>query len=150
MDIKDAALKYLGPRARTCREVSDHLRAKGFDGPEIEEIIEELKELRYLDDQDYCAQYFEYAFGKGKGSYRAKRELEEKGVDRETIEIAFEEYESEETELARAKKQAAKIADGRQIDEKLLARMGRRLTSLGYRADIVYQVLGTYMRQQDE
>lgn len=150
MDIKDTALKYLGPRARTCQEMNDHLRAKGFSQQEIIAVIQELIELRYLDDQDYCCQYFEYAFGKGKGAYRAKKELEQKGVDRSVIEIAFEEYEGEESELERAEKQAAKIADGRQIDEKLLAKMGRRLTSLGYSSDVVYQIIGAYMGTQDE
>ena len=150
MDIKDSALRYLGPRARTCREMKEHLQAKGFSQQEIEEVIRELSQLHYLDDQDYCRPYFDYAFGKGKGASRVKRELEQKGVDRATIEIAFEEYESEETEMERAKKQAAKIAAGKQIDEKLMAKMGRRLTGLGYRSDVVYQIIGSYMEQHDE
>lgn len=150
MDIRDAAVKYLAPRARTCQEIRNYLTKKEFDREEIEALIREFEALHYLDDKDYCLRYIEYGFEKGRGAYRVRRELEEKGVDRETIAIAFEEYEDGESELKRAEKQAEKIAAGRKIDEKLLGRMGRRLSSLGYSADVVYQILGTYMRKQDE
>lgn len=150
IDIRDVALKYLASRARTCGEMKKHLKSKEFSDQEIAEVIENLKELHYLDDMDYCSQYFDYAFGKGKGYLRAKRELEEKGVDREMIEIAFDEYENEETELKRAERQAAKVAEGRQVDDKLLGKIGRRLTTMGYSSDVVYQVVGMYMRQKDE
>lgn len=147
MDIKDAALKYLTSRSRTCGEMNKHLEKQGFHPDAIREIIEHLKELHYLDDFDYSCRYLEYAFGKGRGFLRARRELEEKGVDRETIQLAFEEYESGETELERAEKQAAKIAEGRVMDQKLPGKIGRRLNSMGYSADVIYQVVGKYMRQ---
>lgn len=145
MDSKDAALKYLASRARTCREVERHLLSKGFAPEEICETIERLKELRYVDDEDYCARYLEYAAGKGRGPLRIRRELEEKGVERETIQIAFEEYETEESDFERAKEQAEKIARGKPVDKKLLARIGRRLHSMGYPSDVIYQVIGIYM-----
>ncbi len=148
MDIKDTALKYLTSRARTCGEIAKHLREKGFEQEEIQETIERLKQLHYLDDMDYCLQYFAYAFGKGRGALRAKRELEEKGVSREIIQIAFEEYEAEESELERARQQAAKIAAGKEPDRKLMAKIGRRLTTMGYSSDVIYQVIGSYMRNE--
>lgn len=150
MDNKDAALKYLTFRARTCGEVERHLLSKGFDPEEIQETIERLKELRYLDDEDYCARYLEYAVAKGRGPLRIRRELEEKGVDREIIQIAFEEYETEESDLDRAKEQAEKIARGKTVDKKLLARIGRRLQSMGYTSDVIYQVIGIYMGRSSD
>lgn len=147
MDSKDTALKYLTFRDRTCGEVKQHLLGKGFEPEEIHETIGRLKELGYLDDEDYCARYLEYAMGKGRGPLRIRRELEEKGVDRETIQIALEEYETEESDLDRAKEQAEKIARGKEIDKKLLARIGRRLQSLGYSSDVIYQVIGIYMEK---
>lgn len=150
MDIKDTALKYLASRARTSGEMRTRLLEKGFEAEEIQQVIKQLEELHYLDDADYCARYFDYAFGKGKGTLRVKRELEEKGVDREVIQIALEDYEGAQTELERAKLQAAKIAEGRLPDQKLMGKIGRRLTALGYSSDIVYQVIGTYMREQGQ
>ena len=150
MDIKDTALKYLASRARTSGEMKRHLTEKGFEQEQIRELIDQLKELRYLDDEDYCIRYFEYAFAKGKGIMRVKRELEEKGVKREGIDLSWEEYDPSETELSRAEKQAAKVAEGRTPDQKLIGKIGRKLTSLGYSSDIIYQVIGKYMRNQDQ
>lgn len=150
MDIRDTALKFLASRPRTCGEMKKHLREKGFEEEEIEEVIGRFRELHYLDDADYCRQYFDYAFGKGKGFFRVKRELEEKGVDREIIQIAFEDYEEEESEFARAGKQAEKIAAGQEPGKKLAGRIGRRLSALGYSSSVIYEIVGKYMREQDE
>lgn len=150
MDIKETALAYLAARPRTCGEMKKHLSQKGFAQPEIDGTLEELRALRYLDDADYCIQYFNYAFGKGKGSFRVKRELEEKGVARSVIEIALEDYEAEETEFERARKQAEKIAAGKTADRKLAGRIGRRLSALGYSSELIYRIVGMYMENQDE
>lgn len=149
MDIKDTALKYLASRARTCREMEEHLQMKGFEQADIQDTIGRLKEMHYLDDMDYAIRYFEYAFGKGRGMLRAERELQGKGVSQETIQIAFEECEAEESELERAKKQAAKIAEDREPDRKLMGKIGRRLTTLGYSSDVIYRVIGSYMRDEN-
>lgn len=146
MDIRDAALKYLASRARTCGEMEKHLQDKGFEAKEIGEIIKNFVELHYLDDMDYCIRYFDFAFRKGRGVLRVKRELEEKGVPRQTIDIAYEDYGGTETELERAKGQAEKIVSGREIDQKLLAKIGRRLTAMGFSSDVIYKVIGMYMR----
>ena len=150
MDIKDTALRYLASRPRTCGEMKNFLRQKGFEEPEIDDIIDHLRNLRYLDDLEYCRQYFDYAFGKGKGLFRVKRELEEKGVENSTIQIAFEDYEAEETEFERAKKQAEKIAAGKPADQKLAGRIGRRLSSLGYSSELIYRIVGMYMGERNE
>lgn len=146
MDIRDTALKYLTSRARTCGEVEKHLRTKGFEREEIRETLEYLKERHYVDDSDYCLRYFDYAFAKGRGILRIKRELEEKGVDSQTIQIALEDYEQEESEFDRAMYQAEKIVQGKEIDERLLAKIGRKLGAMGYASHVIYQVIGKYMR----
>lgn len=150
MDIRDTALKYLASRPRTCGEMRKHLREKGFEEEEIEGVIRRFQTVYYLDDEDYCRQYFDYAFGKGKGFFRVKRELEEKGVDRELIQMVFEDYEEEESEFERASRQAEKLAAGQTPGKKLAGRIGRRLSALGYSRGVIYKIAGKYMREQDE
>lgn len=53
----DAAVRYLSYRSRTEKEVLDHLLKKKFQEKTIHEIINRLKEYRYLDDQDYLRNY---------------------------------------------------------------------------------------------
>lgn len=156
MNINEAALRYLTNRSRTEGEMRKHLKAKGFDDEEIKETIEELKTFRYIDDSRYCGEYFRYAFGKGKGKRKVFSELREKGVDSETIEIAFEDYEAEEglDERARAFEEAEKVLRlanidveaGDEVTEKVLARIGRKLQSKGYDSGVIYSVIGELRR----
>lgn len=150
MDIRDTAAKYLSSRMRTCKEMSEHLIKKGYSEEEIQEVIEEFKDFHYLDDEEYCRQYVDYACGKGEGRLRIRQELAEKGVDREIIGFALEDYYDRDTELDRAMKQAEKILSGKTVDEKMKGRLGRRLISLGYSTDVVYKVIGMCMRNNDE
>ncbi len=151
MNVYDIALRYLGSRARTCREMELHLKRKGFAEEEIAETITELEAHHYLSDFDYCREYFSYATGKGRGYQRIQGELEAKGVQSQIIRMAWEDYEPEYSELNRAKMQAEKIVEGKfPVDEKLLAKLGRRLNTLGYSTDVIYQIVGEYMRKRDE
>lgn len=150
MDIKDTAAKYLAYRARSTGEMNAHLKSKGYDSDEIREVIEAFLDYGYLDDAEYCRQYIKYAFSKGKGTVRVKQELSEKGIDRELISFALEDYEDEQSELDRALAQARKTAAGKPIDEKMKGRIGRRMISLGYSTDIAYKVIGILKREQDE
>ena len=150
MDIRDTAAKYLANRMRTCGEMADYLKKKDFQEEEIREVIEEFKSFRYLDDEEYCRQYINYACDKGKGPMRIRQELAEKGVNREMISFALEDYYDRSLETERALKQAQKTIAGKPVDEKMKGRVGRRLVSLGYSTDVVYKVIGMCMRNDDE
>lgn len=88
-DIKDMALKYLAYRDHTVYEMSKHLKEKEFDQTEIDKVISDLLELKYLDDYNYCRKYMPYSAGKGKGKEKIKLELVHKGVDRQIIDKAM-------------------------------------------------------------
>lgn len=150
MDIRDTAAKYLASRARSTGEMKIYLRSKGYGDDEISEVIADFLDYGYLDDEDYCRQYIKYAFSKGKGPVRVKQELAEKGIDRDIIGFALEDYEAEESDLDRALKQARKTADGKPVDDKMKGRIGRRLVSLGYSMDIAYKVIDIIKRENDE
>ena len=53
----DAALRYLGARARTVRETERHLDACEYGEVEISETIERLRELGLLNDLSYAEEY---------------------------------------------------------------------------------------------
>lgn len=53
----DAALSFLGYRARTVREVERHLDEKQFGEVEIYEAVEKLKDYGYLDDDRYASDF---------------------------------------------------------------------------------------------
>lgn len=53
----DAALKYLTHRARTVREVERHLDDCNFGEYEIQQVIDRLLELNYLNDENYAEEF---------------------------------------------------------------------------------------------
>lgn len=152
MNINDAALRYLSSRSRTVFEMRRQLGQKGFEEKEIDDLIAEFRDCGYLNDLGYCQEYFQYAFGKGKGKRLVFNELREKGVDQVVIDIAFEEFDSDVDEVSRAREEAAKvlrmaeIEDGQPVPEKVLARIARKLQSKGYNSDIIYSVIGDMRR----
>lgn len=150
MDIRDAALRYLEHRMRTMKEMKKKLREKGFGEDEISETTEWLLQSGYINDVDYGSEYIRYGFEKGRSINRIKIELKEKGLSSEDIEKAVYAYEDEyeidiiKEEYERALSQGRKIAISNGTDEKALAKMGRRLSSLGYQSSIIYKVIGFY------
>lgn len=154
MNIKEEAVRYLEHRSRTCGEMKAHLAQKGFEEKKIRQTIEELKELHYLDDFQYTIAYLNYGFSKGKGIKLIKYELYDKEVDSNTIEDAMCSYEEEygvgldDFEIERAMQQAERVTDGVRPDEKMTAKIARRLSSKGYSSDVIYKVIGQIKKQE--
>ncbi len=146
---KDAALTYLGPRDRTGKEVAEHLKNKGFEPEDIAPVIAYLKDLRYIDDEDFARRFFHMSLEKGRGPMRIRRDLTEKGISSETIQILMEENLDREQELDRALELGRKKA-GENPDEKALARTGRFLASRGFSASVVYGVLAKLRSEGSE
>ena len=157
MEARDAAAKYLASRSHTAAEMKRHLLEKGFDEETVNMVMKEFLEYGYLNDDRYCRQYFDYAFGKGKGKRLVFAELKEKGVDDEIIRFAFEDWQAEaengydekESAMAEALKVIQLVdldLNAGPIDERVAARIGRRLRTRGYSTDVIYKVIGELRR----
>lgn len=149
MDVREKAVSYLNSRPRTRQEVMRHLKDKGFSEEEILETVKELEEYHYIDDLAYSRMYFEYGFEKGWGRNRIRRELAEKGVSSEIIEIAYDELEEVPDEFEMALSIAGSIVRGIDPSEleysekrKLEGRIGRRLAGRGFSMDTIHKVAG--------
>lgn len=139
----NVALRYIENRMRTVSEVRKRLTEKEFKDVEIDEVINDLIGLRYLDDYEYAKRYYEYNVEKKRGSYRAMKELEEKGVDKETIKFALEDFmfETKTDELAIAKSVAEMVLDGAELEEKMRAKIARKLERQGFKANDIVKTL---------
>lgn len=155
----EAAYTYLGSRMRTVEEVRRYLRGKDYSEEEITDAVNELIGMRYLDDYLYALRYYEYNREKKRGVQRAERELAEKGVDRETIRNAREDflYEQQVDEyseaLSIARKEIYRPSDVygeapvlREIDDRLTAKIARKLESKGFSRSDIYRVLDEIRR----
>ncbi|MBR2674225.1 MAG: RecX family transcriptional regulator [Mogibacterium sp.] len=139
----EIASAYLANRMRTSDEVRKRLEEKGFREDESESAIEELEGLGYLDDYEYALRYFEYNREKKRGSERAARELAEKGVDEGIIKNAREDflYENKVDEYQDALEIALRDIEGKSIDERMRAKVARRLEGKGFASGDIIKVL---------
>lgn len=150
----EAAYAFLAARMRTTEEVRNHLKSKAYDDEEITDAVNELIGMRYLDDYLYALRYYEYNREKKRGVLRAERELLEKGIDKETAGNAKEDFLYEqkvdefEDALAIARKEVYIPSDvygeephAREIDERLSARIARKLENKGFSKGDIFRVL---------
>ncbi len=149
MDIWTRASGYINARMRTEKQLRKYLSDKGFDGSEIDAVVEEFKKYGYIDDMNYAMLYFEYAFGKGRGMIRIRKELREKGIDPDIIDEAYDMLETDHDEYETAEAVGRQVLAGTDTEDldyrekqKLRARIARRLAGRGFPADIVYKVAG--------
>ena len=156
-EIWDVASRFLQNRMKTRNQLEKHLQIKEYPEDQIAEILTRFENYGYINDTDYAAVYISHCIPKGQTFFRIQRELKERGIDESRIDAGLERY-IEETghdpladEFQRGKNQAEKII-GQQnpVDSKLLAKAGRKLVSLGYRAETVYAILGEFMRGKDQ
>lgn len=145
----ERAVSYINIKPRTAYQVKKYLKDKGYEEDVISEVMDQLKEYHYIDDMEFALMYFRYGFEKGRGVSRIKRELSEKGVSSDVIDIAYEELEDipDQFEMAMEIGHGAVAGiDIKELDfdtkQKLKAKIGRRLMSRGFSSDVVYKVIG--------
>ncbi|MDL1892205.1 hypothetical protein FBQ87_04850 [Sphingobacteriales bacterium CHB3] len=142
---KSVALRFLSRRQRTEKEIRDKLREKEFAEEEIQQTIENLRELGFLNDAEFARSYIRHQMAvRPKGTLALKQNLLLLGVKREIIDAAldetFKETSQEEAALDAARKFLRKSRkptdDPRKTRLKLAAFLGRR----GFTWDVVSTV----------
>lgn len=148
-DCRDTALRYLEHRERSAHEVKAHLISKGFREDEIDEVMKYLEDFKFVDDARYCRSYIEYGIRKGRGPVRLRHELTERGIAPLLIQEILEECFDRNTEKDAAMKEVQKLLhfdEASAPDEKTIARIGRKLASLGYHTELIYDIIGRLRR----
>ena len=148
-NVLDEAAELLTARSLTKAELARKLKGRGFESPEVEAAAQRMKELGYVDDGAYAKRFAADAARKGKGRLRIARELSQKGLDAQSAQEALEALSGDEnilSERERAMAEAEKMLRGERPDEKTLARIGRRLSALGYEPSIIWDIIDKIRR----
>ena len=159
----ESAYAFLASRMRTTEEVRKHLEGRDYTREEINDTINELIGMRYLDDYLYALRYYEYNHEKKRGVLRAERELAEKGIDRETVRNAREDflYENKVNEFEDALDIALKEVFVpsdiygappvmRTFDDRLSAKIARKLEGKGFSRSDIFRVLDSLRKESSE
>jgi len=139
----DAALSYLTLKARSVREMELHLDFMEYGEYEVYNTVERLKELGYLDDRKYAADFVASRLAtKPVSKQKLREQLIGHFIESSLIEEALSEL-PEETESENAMQVAEKYA--RQFaalpDKERKERVYRRLASRGYSYETVKNCL---------
>lgn len=91
------AIRYIGRRPRSFKEVQMHLKEKGYEPERISETVERLRTERYLDDGAFAKLWSEHRItAQKKGRRWVEMELSQKGVDDSDISAALSQIDPEE------------------------------------------------------
>ena len=139
------AMKLISLRKRSAFEIKERLRKKKFEEDVIEEVLQELKNYKYLNDEEFAEAYINDRINfNPRGRFLIKKELNERRIAENIIERKMEELLSEEKEVESAKKMAEKKlrtinnkTDKIKVDQKIRS----YLQSKGYSFDIINLVV---------
>ena len=150
---REAAYRHLEHRSRTVKEMRTHLKQKGFDEADIEELLDELKEHNYLNDVEYGVLFIEYCRRKLRGSRRIRMELFDRGVCEDDVREAFARYaqdrdvDLEEEEYRTARAAAEKELERIPFDPRWTDRLSRRMTVYGFEGEVVFRVVSDLVQE---
>ena len=139
------AIKLLSIRKRSVFEMRDRLKRKEFEDDVIDEVIKELFEYKYLNDEEFAEAYINDRINfNPRGSFLVKKELREKGIAENIVDQKIKELfpEKKEMELAReaAKKKMGTLNKDLERN-KVYQKVGSYLQAKGYASYIIREVL---------
>lgn len=126
MTVEDAyrkALGYLSKAPKTIRQMKEYLTVKGYTADIIQQVVVQLSEFNYLDDNAFARQFIESRIRcKPKSVFALGFELRNKGIDTALAQELLAEYD--DTDLAlkavETKKQAWSKLDESECKKKMM------------------------------
>ncbi|ASQ91144.1 regulatory protein RecX [Prosthecochloris sp. GSB1] len=90
----DHAIRFLGNREHSRREIVSKLERRGFSTEAIEKTLQRLESLELLDDRTFAMHYIgSRSRSKPSGRYKLRHELLKKGVAEEIVEEALGDFD---------------------------------------------------------
>ena len=145
------ALKLLSYRQRSKREMRQSLQKKGFSEEIIISILDRLKAINLLDDNQFAHSWANYRLtSRPIGRIRLKYELQQHGISSSLAEEVVSKILTEETELLAALALAQRYRQRKgENDSRYYQRMARFLQQRGYNTTIIRQVLKKIAKHSD-
>lgn len=132
----DKAMTYLSASMKTQKQMSDFLAKKGYTEAVINYVTDRLKYHNLLNDSEYCRAYIQGVKGKGKRALEI--DLLNRGVEKNIIEEALNDFEEDEQEAYVLLK---KYLRGKEVNKQNLYKAFKYLLSKGYEYETAKSVL---------
>ncbi len=138
------AAMFCAYQERTQQEVRDRLKEWSVFGDDAEEVIAELIQQNYLNEERFAKAFAGGKFRmKGWGRRKIKQHLQQRGIsgynfEQAMKEIAPDDYRSTLTDLLDKKRRTIRDSNPLVIKQKLV----RYALSKGYESELIFAVLG--------
>ena len=142
----DKAMTHLSSTMKTEKQMRDFLKKKGYVDGVCDYVLEKLRDYRFVDDAQYCAQYAETA-GRNMGARRIAMELKQRGADEAAIEGALSGLTGQ-SEAAKAA--AQKYMKNREFTRENLSKTFRYLMGRGFDYETAKEALTSLGADTDE
>lgn len=142
-EARKKALRLLEHMDRTEKGLTDRLLRAGFSEELAADAVSYVKDYGYINDRRYALNYIMYRIH-DKSRQKIFQELSGKGIDRQTIQDAWEEAEELETPDERAllrQMVGKKYEPGAELDEREMRRLYGYLARRGFRSGDIFSVL---------
>ena len=99
--LQERILYYITDCDHSERDIKRKMLQAYYPEDLVDEVIDKLKALKYIDDSRYASYYAESLHHSGKGASYIRNKLYEKGISRDLIEevLSKDLYHEDETEL---------------------------------------------------
>lgn len=140
----DKALDILNRVSKTEYSLRIRLKDLGYSSKNIDEALDSLSELGYINDDLYLENFVDEAIIKKHGRLRIRRDLNKVGFDNDRIEnILFKKLplEIEEKNAQDVYEGILESATRQGLEkEKLYRRVASKLNTLGYESELIYEI----------
>ncbi|MHB8076146.1 regulatory protein RecX [Desulfosporosinus fructosivorans] len=164
---REVALDCLSRRALTHYELETRLKGKGYESSEVNEVLEKMEKLGYLNDQELALTVAQNRL-KRYSQRRVLQDLQNRGLAPQVVEHALESSYSSDVEFQQCLTLAKRwwAQEGTRWDQRirhqettkkalprelsLQQKVARKLIQRGYTSDMVRNVLQTIINENDE
>lgn len=137
---RERVVRLLGRRPYSSAEVSRFLRRHQYDDDIIQNVIDDLTEAKWIDDDAFAAYWVEQRETfRPRSRLALRQELSQKGIDREIVAEALTEMDEADAARRVAQKQARRWHGLPEAEWR--TRMTRYLMRHGYPYDVVGEVV---------
>lgn len=131
----EKALTHLSASLKTEKQMRDFLTKKGYVESVVDYVMDKMHYYGYVNDGEYCKAYISGISNKSKRAIEI--ELIKRGVSKEVVREALEDYEDGDEQIASALK---KYLRGKELTKENVYKACRYLVSKGYEYDAVKSV----------
>lgn len=139
-EIKEACMQYLVRREHSQQELIRKVSEKGYEKPQIQNVIDELVERGYQSDARFAESYARSRVHRGIGPLRIKAELQQRGAGDCYFEMAVEDIIGSWSELLEQVYQK-KYGDTPCIDRKEQLKRSRFLQQRGFSNEMIRRII---------